>query len=133
MDAFIEQVMALWQQPQPDEAAFATCYADKLTVNGEPMTLAGLVERARSLHASFSDFRHEVLDVVAAPERLAVAFVMHMRHTGPYPAPSGVLPATGRTVAVRTIDILTVRDHKITDITVVSDDLGLLKQLGAVG
>jgi len=121
--------MALWQKPEPTETAFATCYADHLTVNGTPMTLADLVERARSLHGSFSDFRHELLDVVTAPERLAVAFVMHMRHTGPFPTPSGVLPATGRTVAVRTIDILTVRDDKITDITVVADDLGLLKQL----
>ena len=39
---------------------------------------------------------------------------------------------TGREGAARTIDILAVRDGRITDITVVSDELGLLTTLGVL-
>ena len=63
---------------------------------------------------------------------MVVAFVMHVRHTGPLPTPLGVLPPTGRTAAVRTIDVLAVDDGLVTDITVVADELGLLTQLGGV-
>jgi hypothetical protein len=44
----------------------------------------------------------------------------------------GEVPATGREAAARTIDILAVRDHKITDVTVVADELGMLTQLNAL-
>jgi predicted ester cyclase len=38
--------------------------------------------------------------------------------------------ATGRQLTIRVTDILTVRNGKIVDIWVVSDDLGMLRQLG---
>jgi ketosteroid isomerase-like protein len=132
----VDRVMALWTGPIPDgpdgEAAFGECYAEPLTVNGADFRLADLVARARVLHAAHSDIRTELLQVLAAPEHVVVAFVMHVRHTGPLPTPLGTLPATGRAAAARTIDILTVRDGKITDITVVADELGMLTQLGAL-
>lgn len=132
---FVNRLMALWRGPLPEgaaaEAAFAECYADEVVVNGDTMSHADLVARARALHASFSDIRSEVLDVVEAPGRVVVAFLMHVRHTGPLATPSGTLAATGRTAAARTIDVLTVQDGRITAIAVVSDQLGLLTELGA--
>jgi hypothetical protein len=132
----VDRVMALWAGPIPDgpdgDAAFGECYADPLTVNGVPFRLADLVARARSLHATHSTIRPELLQVLAAPGHVVVAFVMHVRNTGPLTTPLGTVPATGREAAARTIDILAVRDGKITDITVVSDELGMLAQLGAI-
>ena len=61
-----------------------------------------------------------------------IGFRMHGRHVGPLETPLGVVPATGREVEVRTIDILTVRDDVVTDVFVVADELGRLVQLGAV-
>ena len=134
--AFVDRLMALWQEPVPagdaGTAAFGACYADPLTVNGAPMTLAELVERARTLQAAHSGIRAEVLDVVAAPGRVVVAFVMHVRHTGPLRTPLGVLAPTGRTAAIRTIDVLAIGDGRVTGVTVVADELGLLTQLGGV-
>ena len=136
MDALVERIMALWTEPVPDgpagEEAFAACYARSLTVNGTPFTLSDLVRRARALQAAYSELRAEVLRVVTAPGAVAVAFVMHVRHTGTLETPLGPVPATGRSAAIRTIDILAVRDGVVTDITVVADELGLLHQLGAV-
>ena len=132
----VDRVMALWTGPIPDgpdgEAAFSECYTERLTVNGADFRLADLVARARVLHAAHSDIRTELLQVLAAPEHVVVAFVMHVRHTGPLPTPLGTVAATGREAAARTIDILGVRDGKITDITVVADELGMLTQLGAL-
>jgi hypothetical protein len=132
----VDRLMALWQGPVPAGdagiAAFRACYAERLTVNDTPFTPAELVERARALHRAYSGIRAEVLDVVAAPGRVVVAFVMHVRHTGPLSTPLGVLPPTGRAAAIRTIDVLAVQDGLVTDITVVADELGLLTQLGAL-
>jgi hypothetical protein len=134
--ALIDRVMALWRDPIPDGdagiASFGTCYATDLTVNGAPFTLGRLVDRARMMQTAYSDIRPEVLEVIEAPGRVVVAFVMHVRHTGPLQTPLGVLAPTGREAAARTIDILAVRDELITDITVVADELGLLSQLGGV-
>ena len=132
----VDGVMALWTGPIPDgpagEAAFGECYADELTVNGAPFRLADLVARARALHAAYAGIRAEVLQVLATPSHVVVAFVMHVRHTGPLLTPLGEVPATGREAAARTIDILAVRDDKITDVTVVADELGMLFQLNAL-
>jgi hypothetical protein len=133
---FVDRIMALWREPVPPgdggAKAFGACYADPLTVNGTPFTLADLVARARAMQAAYSDIRPEVLEVVSAPGRVVLAFVMHVRHTGPLTTPLGVVQPTGRESAARTIDILAVRDGLVTDITVVSDELGLLIGLGAV-
>jgi predicted ester cyclase len=42
------------------------------------------------------------------------------------------LPPTGKTVDIEVIDILAVKDGKITDHWNLVDQLGLLKQLGAL-
>lgn len=131
-----DRLLDLWVGIPADDAdaaaAFARLYADPVTVNGAPMPVAGLVARARTLHAAYADLEMELLDVVAAADRVVIAFIMHARHTGPLATPLGSVPATGRTVAARTIDILTVRDGLITAITVVADELGVLTQLDAV-
>jgi ketosteroid isomerase-like protein len=132
----VDRVMALWTAAVPagaaGEEAFAACYAERLTVNGTAFALADLVTRARSLQAAYSGIRSEVLQVVAAADHVVVAFVMHVRHTGTLSTPLGAVPATGREAAARTIDVLAVRDGRITDITVVADEFGMLSQLGVL-
>jgi predicted ester cyclase len=132
----VDALLALWRGPLPDgpgaAAAFGRLYADPVTVNGNTLPLADLVTRARSLHAAYDDLGMEVLDVVAAPERVVVAFLMRARHTGPLPTPLGTVAPTGRRVSIRTIDVLTVRQGLIIDITVVADEFGMLAGLGAL-
>jgi SnoaL-like polyketide cyclase len=57
---------------------------------------------------------------------------MRGRHVGPYVSPLGLVAPTRRDIEVRTIDVLTVTEGVISAIWVVSDDLGLLRQLDAV-
>ena len=63
-------------------------------------------------------------------DSLAVAFLMHGRHTGPNETPFGIIPPTGADVQIRTIDVLTLTDQKISAVWVNADDLGTLRQLG---
>ena len=132
-----DALLALWTEPLPADdaaatAAFARLYTDPVVVNGVPLTPAAMVERARALQAAFAERRTVVHDVVTAPGRLVLAFEMHVRHTGPLRTPLGDVPATGRTAVSRAIDVLTVgADDRIAAVRVVSDELGMLTQLGA--
>ena len=133
---FLQRLLRLWIEPVADgraaRAAFAQVYADPLTVNGSPMTVAQLVDRARSLQRAFEGLSMQILDQVETPDRLVIAFTMRGRHVGTYASALGDVPPTGRDVEVRTIDDLTITDGLVSAIWVVADDLGLLTQLGAV-
>lgn len=94
-------------------------YADPVVVNGTPMTVAQLADRARSLQQSFDRLSMQVLDQVDTSDRLVIAFIMRGRHVGPYRSPGGTIPPTGRQIAVRTIDVLTIQDGRVSAITVV--------------
>jgi predicted ester cyclase len=134
---FTERLLSLWAV-EPDGrddpvAAFGRLYTDPVVVNGTSMRLTELVDRARSLHVSFSEFSLEVLDVVAEPGKLAVAFRLTARHTGPWPTPLGEFAPTGRVVSATVIDILSLTDGRISEIVMVADELGRMLQAGVIG
>jgi predicted ester cyclase len=136
MTPVLERLLDLWRRPVvagPDaEAAFREVYADPVTVNGAPMSVADLVQRARMLQDAFTDLRMEVVHDYELPNRIVVAFFMHGRHTGPFVTAVGTLAPTGKPVTQRVTDILTLTDGRISDIWVIADELGVLQQLGTV-
>ena len=136
MDDLTERLFAVWLDPPSDDAAavaaFRALYNDPVEVNGHPFTAVEMLARTRALHRAYSGLHHELLDVVVAPGRLVVAFLMRGTHTGPLLTALGVVAPTGREVAIRTIDVLTVVDGRIAAVCVVGDDLGTLLHLGAV-
>jgi hypothetical protein len=128
------QLFDLWSQPpdqRPDPlAAFRAVYADPVAINGTAWPVADLVERARGLHTAFTEHTIEIVDRVAAPGKLAIAFRHAARHTGPWRTPLGELPATGRTVAGLGIDVLTIGgDGRISAIWVLADELQRILQV----
>jgi hypothetical protein len=130
----VEQLLRLWTQSVGGHsvAAFSEVYADPVVVNGTPMTLAQLVDRARSLQQAFDGLSMHILDRVETSNRIVLAFRMRGRHVGTYGSPLGSVAASGRDIEVRTIDVLTVDHGVISEICVVADELGLLTQLGAI-
>jgi predicted ester cyclase len=136
MTALLDRLLGLWQEPVDErddpEAAFRELYADPVSVNGTPMPVSSLVERARALQRAFDGLTTEIVDMVETPDRVAIAFYMRARHVGPLDTPIGTVPPTGGAVEVRTIDILTIADGRIRALWVVSDELGMLTQLDAV-
>lgn len=133
MNSFLDRLFQVWTDRSgldELEDRLAAFYTDPVRVNGSDLSLADLATRARALHAAFSGLRSQVLQVVADTDSVAVAFVMHGRHTGPYETPVGIIQPTGADVQIRTIDVLTFTDEKISAVWVNADDLGTLRQLG---
>lgn len=118
--------------PDQAESRFAEFYADPVILNGSPLARADLVTRARVMHAALAEPVREVLTVAESGNTVAVAFRMSGRHVGPLPTPIGDYQPTGRTLTLRVIDILTVRDGLIAEIHMVADLLGALAAVDAV-
>jgi ketosteroid isomerase-like protein len=132
----VERLLRLWTDLPPDdaaaEAAFGEVYADPVVINGVPMGVAALVARARSLGAAFEGLERELLQVVHDGTTTAVAFRLRGRHVGPLSTAAGSVPATGRPLDLRVIDVLTVSDGRISSIWMVADELGALVAADAV-
>jgi ketosteroid isomerase-like protein len=131
-----ERLLRLWSEPLGEddaaEAAFRELYTDPVSVNGAPVSAAGLVARARGLQGVFDGLERTVLDVVDAGGKVAVAFRMRGRQVGELATSAGPLPATGRILDLRVIDVLTITDGRISDIWMVADELGALVAMDAV-
>jgi hypothetical protein len=136
MIALLDRLVPLWTQPvdslDDPEAAFREVYADPVVVNGAEMSLTDLVGRARMLQQTFDQLEMHIMDTVETPDRVVLAFLMRGRHVGPFHSPLGIVAPTQREIEVRTIDVLTITAGVVAAIWVVADDLGLLRQLGAV-
>jgi predicted ester cyclase len=133
MNTFLERLFRAWTDADDLdqlEDRFAELYTDPVRVNGANVSLVDLAARGRALHRAFSGLRADLLQVVDDTDSVAVAFVMRGRHTGPYETPFGTIQPTGSDVQIRTIDVLTITDGKISAIWVNADDLGTLRQLG---
>ncbi len=132
----VDRLLRLWGELPADDAAaaaaFRELYTDPVTVNGVPVGAADLVVRARALQGAFDTVEREVVDVVEAEGKVAVAFRLGGRQTGPLGTAAGPLPPTGRHVELRVIDVLTLTDGRVSGIWMVADELGALVALDAV-
>ena len=133
----VERLLRLWSDslPEDDAAAadaFRELYTDPVTVNGTPIGVADLVDRARAVQHTFDPVRREVLSVVEQEDRVAVAFRMGGRQVGTLNTSAGPLAPTGEVLRLRVIDLLTLTDGRISEIVMVADELGALAAVGAV-
>jgi SnoaL-like polyketide cyclase len=130
-----ERLFALWTVPPSSgddlDAAFRELYDDPVLINGVSIPVTDLVARARALHSAFTEHDIQIVERIAEPGKLAIAFRHTARHTGPWTTPLGVLEPTGSMVAGLGIDLLTVRDGRITEVWVLADELQRLVQVRA--
>jgi hypothetical protein len=129
-----QQLMDLWVVPTDEQAdpfeAFGAVYADPVSINGTPMSVADVVARARTLHLAFADHVIELVDQVEQGDKLAIAFRHTARHVGSWTTPLGEFKATGRTVTGLGIDLLTFdADGRIREIWVLADELQRVLQV----
>ena len=93
-----------------------------------PMPREGHEQFARAFYAAFPDIRHEVQDVFANGDRVAVRFVLHGTHTGPFFG----IPATGRPVTIAAHVLMQVADGRVTRLAGIFDEAGMLRQIGVL-
>ena len=78
--------------------------------------------------AAFPDGQYTIEDVVAEEDRV----VALTSFTGTHQGEMQGVPATGKTVSVSTITIFRLDNGKIAEDWLVSDNLGLMQQLGVI-
>jgi steroid delta-isomerase-like uncharacterized protein len=95
---------------------------------GTPSGSEGVKVFAEAVRAAFADVRYAVEDVVAEGDRVAVHSLVSGTHRGEYFG----IPASGRSVTIRILDIYRIADGRIAELWTVSDDLGFLMQVDAL-
>jgi predicted ester cyclase len=94
----------------------------------DPISKGTLLEMIPSYFDPFPDMRHDLQDVLPSESYVTVRLVLRATHRAMYEG----MPATGRQVAVAAIHILRLADGKVVEWWAAEDDLGLLRQVGAV-
>lgn len=89
---------------------------------------AGLTQRMDALLVGFSDVRLDVDQMVAEVDTVAVRYLVRGTHDGEFRG----IPPTGVAVSVASMDIYRVADDRIVEHWGVTDNLGLLTQLGVL-
>jgi steroid delta-isomerase-like uncharacterized protein len=82
----------------------------------------------RSFFTAFPDLEHDIQDQIAEGDRVATRIVVRATHQGDFMG----MPATGRVVEIRTINVHRIVDGRIVEQWVISDGVGPLQQLGAL-
>ena len=103
-------------------------FADHSAFPGVPPDREGARQLFSALHAAFEDFHAVVHKQVAEDGKVATHKTFHGVHRGEF---MGV-PPTGKRVAYDVIDILYIREGRITDHWTQVDLLGLMRLLGVV-
>ncbi|WP_448543465.1 ester cyclase [Roseiflexus sp.] len=120
---------AAWNAHDP-QAVAALCAADYEGENVGEATPhygpAGMAVSVATYLQAFPDLRFTVDDVVIEGERVVQVWRAHATHCGPLLN----IPASGRTVQVRGVSLLTFRDDKLWRALYIWDMAGLLRTIG---
>lgn len=87
----------------------------------------GYADLFGTLHTAFPDMKIEVVHLVADADNVAFAYTLTGTHNGPFMA----VPATGKAIKIRGLQISRFKNGKMVERWGSSDELGILKQIGA--
>jgi predicted ester cyclase len=107
---------------------FSPDFVDHSAWPGIPATREGVKQIFALFHAALADLQVIVHDQLAEDDRVATRKTVRGVHHAPL---LGAAP-TGRPIALEVIDILRIRDGRITDHWNLVDQYGLAQQLGLV-
>lgn len=110
------------------EEIVADDYVEHQEFPGLPPGKAGLYEFVKTFRDAFPDINVETLAVVTEGDELWAYAQMTGTHKGEFAG----IPATGKKVSVAMFDRVRIRDGKAIEHWGVSDDLGMMTQLGVV-
>ena len=124
---FVEEVQSQHNVAAIDEF-LAPSFVNHDPLPGFPNTLEGVKQLHRMLFAAFPDIQMTIHDQAAEGDKVWTRKTAAGTHQGEFFG----IPATGRPVSWKIIDIVSMRNGKVTEHWVVADVLSLMQQLGAV-
>jgi steroid delta-isomerase-like uncharacterized protein len=110
------------------EELFADDFLDHTPQPGRTTDKNGARELYKLLRTAFPDFHAEIHFQLADGDRVTTYKTYHGTHRGEF---FGIAP-TGHTIGFETVDVMRVRDGKITDHWGVANLFSLMQQLGAL-
>ncbi|WP_461452256.1 ester cyclase [Mucilaginibacter sp.] len=94
---------------------------------GQAKGAQGYIDFFTTLHIAFPDMKIEVDQLVADEDNVAFAYTLTGTHKGNF---NGI-PATGKKIKARGLQISKFKNGKMIERWGSSDELGILKQIGA--
>lgn len=88
----------------------------------------GVAKLHDALMPAFPDMQLDLEDLVAEGEKVLVRLMIRATHTGAF----GDMAPTGRRINVPVLDLFQIRDNRLIEHWALFDNLGMLKQLGAL-
>jgi len=124
---FVEEVQTRHNLAAVDDY-LSPDFEDHSPPPGLPADREGVKMQFTMFFTALPDLHAIIHDQVADEHKVVTRKTLRGTHRGNLMG----IPPTGKTVAIEVIDILAVTDGKITDHWNLVDQLGLLKQLGAL-
>jgi steroid delta-isomerase-like uncharacterized protein len=93
---------------------------------------AGFRTIGKKLTTAFPDMKQRVDDMLVDGEKVVVRLTLSGTHTGPLEFVNWPLPATGKSFTTTHIHIFRVAGDRIVEHWAERDDLGMMRQLGAL-
>lgn len=114
-------------------AAIEELFAPDFVLHGtgplpEKMDRASMKQMGAAFFTALPDMHWTVEDLIAEGDKVVARFTWRATHRGEF---MGV-PATGKVVTAKGMNIARVAGGKLVELWEVSDDLGWLQQLGAI-
>ena len=92
----------------------------------DPVGVDELIQMIKDYSKAFPDNIHELHEIIAEGNKVAVRLVEHGTHKGEF----GGMPATGRRIKLAAIHMGVIEDGKIKEWWLAEDALGQMQQLG---
>ena len=93
-----------------------------------PMDWIGTKQFYTEAWSAFPDLHHEILDIVAEGDKVAVRYNIIGTHKGEFQG----IPSTGKEVSFSAMGFIALIDGKVVEEWEVADTMGLMQQLGAI-
>jgi predicted ester cyclase len=88
----------------------------------------GVAQLHDALMPAFPDMKLPLHDFVAEGEKVLVRLTIHATHTGPF----GEMKPTGKKIEVQVLDLFQFKNGVLIEHWAQLDNLGMMKQLGAI-
>jgi len=91
-----------------------------------PLNREALIQMMKVMFSGLTQRQHVFEDQIAEGDKVATRLTLHAVHTGEFQG----LPGTGKQIALSQTAIHRIRDGKIAEVWVSSDDISMMQQLG---
>ena len=91
-----------------------------------PLNREAVIQMMNVMFSGLTQRQHVFEDQIAEGDKVVTRLTLHAVHTGEFQG----MPATGKQIAVQQMAIHCIRDSKIAEVWISSDDIGMIKQLG---